>query len=119
VLEIGAGLGGSLGPVAFAIDGVGLKTIIAFEDGNLGPLDIDQQFKPPTGGGLAIDAGVVSGGGFLSFDVAKGEYRGLLQLEVAETIGVTAIGLLTTRLPDGSPGFSLVILLTAQGFAPI
>ena len=40
-------------------------------------------------------------------------------LELAETIAVKALGLLTTKLPDGSKGYSLVILVTAEGFAPI
>ncbi|MDR4473138.1 MAG: hypothetical protein MRJ92_11015 [Nitrospira sp.] len=34
-------------------------------------------------------------------------------------MAVKAVGLLTTKLPDGSKGYSLVILLTAEGFAPI
>jgi hypothetical protein len=68
---------------------------------------------------LAIDAPAVVGGGYLRFDPQKAEYSGILQLEVAETIAVKAIGLLTTRMPDGSQGFSLVIIMSAEGFAPI
>ena len=66
-----------------------------------------------------IDAPIVVGGGFLIYDPKKEEYGGILQLEVAETIAVKAIGLLTTRMPDGSKGFSLVVIVSAQGFAPI
>jgi hypothetical protein len=36
-----------------------------------------------------------------------------------EGISVNAIGLLTTRMPDGSPGFSLVVIVTASGFTPV
>ena len=119
VLEVGAGLSGALGPVAFTIDGVGVQMTLVFEDGNLGPVDISQRFKPPTGVGLSVNAAVVTGGGFLLFDPQKEEYAGILQLEIAETIAVKAIGLLTTRLPDGSKGFSLVVIISAEGFAPI
>jgi hypothetical protein len=119
VLEVGAGLSGAFGPVAFTIEGAGLRMIVAFEDGNLGPIDVDLGFKTPTGVGLVIDASVVVGGGYLFFDAQKEEYRGILQLEIAETIAVKAVGLLTTRMPDGSKGYSLVVMIWAQGFAPI
>ena len=119
VLEVGAGLSGALGPVAFTIEGVGVQMTVVFEDGNLGPVDISQRFKPPTGIGISVNAAVVTGGGFLLFDPQKEEYAGILQLEIADTIAVKAIGLLTTRLPDGSRGFSLVVIISAEGFAPI
>ena len=60
-----------------------------------------------------------SGGGFLSFDPEKQEYSGVLQLEIAEKISVKAIGLLTTRMPDGGKGYSLVVIIFAEGFTPI
>ena len=34
-------------------------------------------------------------------------------------ITVQGFGLITTRLPNGAPGFSFLIMLTAEGFAPI
>jgi hypothetical protein len=105
--------------VTAVVENVGLRSDVRFRPGNLGPADLDITFKPPNGLGLAIDAPVVSGGGFLQFDPEKGEYSGILQLEVAETIAVKAVGLLTTRMPDGSKGFSLVVIVTAEGFAPI
>src|SRR6185312_1892946 len=85
----------------------------------LGPVDLDISFKPPTGLGVVIDASVVVGGGFLRFDPEKGEYSGVMQLEIAETIAVKAIGLLTTRMPGGAKGYSLMVIITAEGFAPI
>ena len=60
---------------------------------------------------------IITGGGFLSIDSARGEYVGILQFEIAEFVGVTAIGLLNTKNPDGTPGFSLLIILTAD-FGP-
>lgn len=108
-----------LGPVRATVDRLGLLVNVSFNDGNLGLFGLSPRFKPPTGIGLAINGPGVAGGGFLFFDAAKAEYGGILQLEVAERIAVKAIGLLTTRLPDGTKGYSLVILLTAEGFTPI
>src|SRR5205823_6824420 len=64
--------------------------------------------------GFSLDAGIVKGGGFLSLDPARGEYAGALQLVFADFLGLSAIGLITTKLPDGSPGFSLLIVITAD-----
>ncbi len=118
-LEAGAVLRFNLGPVTAVVENVGLRSEVRFRPGNLGPADLDITFRPPSGLGLAIDAPTVCGGGFLRFDPEKGEYSGILQLEVAETIAVKAVGLLTTKMPDGSKGFSLVVIVTAEGFAPI
>ncbi|WHZ20940.1 MAG: Beta-galactosidase [Nitrospira sp.] len=110
-----------LGPVTATVDQVGFTATLRLPPGggNLGVADLALGFKPPSGLGLAIATGGVTGGGFLGFDSQRAEYSGMLQLELAETIAVKALGLLTTRLPDGNKGYSLVILLTAEGFAPI
>lgn len=118
-LGIGTVLSGKLGPVAFSIAGMGFRTDSKFSLGNLGPIDLSLGFKPPTGVGLAIDAGVVKGGGFLSFDTEKGEYAGALFLELEGGISLTALGLITTKLPGGEPGYSLIVVVTAAGFKPI
>jgi hypothetical protein len=64
--------------------------------------------------GLAVDAGVVHGGGYLFLDPERGEYAGALELVLAEFLTVRAIGLITTRNPDGGPGFSLLIVLSVE-----
>jgi len=69
---------------------------------------------PPDGAGLSIDAAVVSGGGYVSFDSQTGEYTGILQLSILDFVSVTAIGLIDTKMPDGSSGFSLLIIITAD-----
>ncbi len=114
ILELGADIGGKLGPLQFVVQGIGLSVNTTFADGNVGPFDIGLGFKPPNGVGLAIDAGVVQGGGFLSIDTERGQYAGALQLEIADFLSVAAIGLITTKMPDGSSGFSLLIILTAD-----
>ena len=117
--DVGVTVAGDLGPVSFSVEGIGLRSSAVFANGNAGPFDIQFGFAPPKGAGLSVNASVVTGGGFLRFDPAKEEYAGIVQLEVAETVAVKAIGVLTTRMPDGSKGFSLVLILTAEGFAPI
>lgn len=114
-------LGLTIGPVVIQIESIGISALLSFPEagGNLGVADLALGFKPPTGIGLAVNGPGVAGGGFLFFDPAKAEYGGILQLELAERIAVKAIGLLTTRLPDGSKGYSLIILLTVEGFTPI
>ena len=47
-------------------------------------------------------------------DPDRGEYAGALQLVFADFLSVSAIGLITTKMPDGSPGFSLLIIITAE-----
>ncbi|HSH58258.1 MAG TPA: DUF6603 domain-containing protein [Acidimicrobiales bacterium] len=109
-----------LGPVVLAISEMGLVTRlnVGTSAGNLGPLNLGIDFKPPTGVGISIDSGAVTGGGFLSFDPAREQYAGGLHLEFSG-ISLNAFGLLTTRLPDGSKGFSLLILVQASGFEPV
>jgi hypothetical protein len=109
----------TLGPFVATVDGVGTAAELRFERGNLGPVDLGFRFVPPNGLGLAIDAPVVVGGGYLRFDPQKEEYSGILQLEIAETIAVKAIGLLITRMPDSAKGYSLIVVISAEGFAPI
>jgi hypothetical protein len=113
-LELSVTGGGALGPLTASVERLGVVATVAFHDGNLGPVDLGFAFKPPTGVGLSIDAGIVAGGGFLSIDTARGEYAGALQLVFADFLSLSAIGLITTKLPDGSPGFSLLIVITAE-----
>jgi hypothetical protein len=119
-VEVGATVVGKLGPLRLVVEGAGFKLIGRFPDppnGNLGPLDLGFGFKPPTGVGLSIDAGPVKGGGFLSFDTDRQEYAGALELTFNDFLSLKAIGLVTTRMPDGSKGFSVLAIITAE-FSP-
>jgi hypothetical protein len=116
-LEVGATLSGDLGPLKFSVEEIGLGVYVTFEHGNAGPFDLDLGFKPPKGAGLLIDAGVVAGGGYLFLDSEHGRYAGALQLVIADFLNVSAIGLIETKLPDGSDGFSLLVIITAD-FGP-
>lgn len=117
-LEVSATGGAALGPVTAIVDRVGGGADLAFHHGNLGPVDLSGHFKPPNGIGLSVDASVVRGGGYLFFDPGRAQYAGVLHLEF-QKLTLNAFGLLTTRLPDGSPGFSLLIIVQASGFTPI
>jgi hypothetical protein len=120
-LSAAAGVTASLGlgPVEITVEGIGISATVQSTAGNLGPIDVDVSFKPPTGAGLAVKAPVVSGGGFLRFDPQKGEYSGVLELEIAEKISVKGVALLSTKMPGGGKGYSLVIIIFVEGFTPI
>jgi hypothetical protein len=119
-LEVSVAASAKIGPVSAALDRVGALASFAFHDGNLGPLDLDLGFKPPSGVGLSVDArGVVTGGGFLFHDEAQGLYAGAMQLSLNEQITLKAFGLVATRMPDGSRGYSLIVFITAEDFRPI
>lgn len=110
-LELSADGGGALGPISASVSRIGVSLTLAFHHGNLGPVDFSAGFKPPNGLGLALDAGPISGGGFISFDADKGRYAGILALSLMG-ISITAIGLLDTKLPDGQSGFSFLIIIS-------
>lgn len=115
--QLATSLGLQLGPFNILVDNIGMKADMSFPpdlDGNLGVLDFDIAFKPPNGLGLSFEAKAVSGGGYLYFDHDKHEYAGVAALSIKEKIALKAIGLLTTRLPDGSKGFSLLLIVTAE-----
>lgn len=116
-IELGANIKGNLGPLQAVVENIGLKAIFSFpgdQNGNLGPVDLALGFKPPNGVGLSIDAGVVKGGGYLYFDFDKEEYAGALELVFSGFLTLKAIGLITTKMPDGSKGFSMLIIITAE-----
>ena len=108
--------GAALGPFTALVDRLGASTELAFRNGNLGSVDLALRFKPPSGIGLAVDVGIVKGGGYLFF--GDGEYAGVLDLSLRDIVQIKAVGLIATRQPDGSPGFSMVLVLTGE-FPPI
>jgi hypothetical protein len=115
--EISAGLTGSLGPLTATVDRIGVLVDLRFAQGTdakFGPFDLGLQFKPPNGIGLSVDAGVITGGGYLYIDTDRGEYAGAMQLVFEDFLGLQAIGLITTKMPDGSSGFSLLIIITVD-----
>ena len=118
-LDLATTIKGNLGVLQATVENIGMTAKFAFPPdgkGNLGPLDLSVGFKPPNGVGLVVDAGVIKGGGYLFFDYDKGEYAGALELVFSGFIALKAIGIINTKMPDGSPGFSLLIIITAEFF---
>ena len=116
-IELGATIKGELGPLQAVVEDIGLRLDLTFppnRDGNLGVANLALGFKPPNGVGLSIDAGVVKGGGYLFLDPDAGEYAGAIELTVADFLSLKAIGLITTKMPDGSSGFSLLVIITRR-----
>jgi hypothetical protein len=117
---VGVTGGASIGPVTASVADVGAEVAVRFSRGNLGPVDLSARFMPPKGIGLSVDArGVVTGGGFLFRDEARSLYAGVMQLSLRDDITLKAFGLIATRMPDGSRGYSLIIFITAEDFRPI
>jgi hypothetical protein len=118
LIEVSASIGLSIGPIQALVDRLGLNANVTFPDkgGNLGIADLDFGFKLPSGVGLSIDSGGVTGAGVLSRDPAKHEYSGMLQLEF-DDVALQAFGLITTQVVGGR-GYSLLALVDAD-FPPI
>ena len=118
-LDVRAGVtfSGAVGPLSFSVDRFGVELAAMFTDGNAGPFDLSLRPLWPTGLGLSVDAGPISGGGFISFDSEKGRYAGILHLAIFD-ITVTAIGILDTKDSAGnalpSPGFSFLIVISVE-----
>jgi len=94
---------------------MGASAVMAFQRGNLGPVDLGAAFKPPSGVGLSVDAANVVGGGFLSFDPAHHQYAGVLSLAFTR-FALQAFGLVTTG--EAGTGYSILALIDAD-FPPI
>jgi hypothetical protein len=112
--DIVAALSGNaeLGPIAVTVTRVGLRVTITGSGASL-------SFKAPDGFGFSLDASTIRLGGFLLVDEARGRYVGALEIAVLEKFALTAIGIVTTKKPDGSPGFSLLMLITVTLPVPI
>jgi hypothetical protein len=117
-LEVSVDGSGTLGPLAVSVQQLGVIADLKFQRGNLGPVDLSLAFKPPTGLGIQIDAGLAAGGGFISYDPAHGRYAGVLSVALADVVTVNVIGVIDTQLPDGTPGFSFLLIITFD-FPPV
>jgi hypothetical protein len=108
----------NLGPLFAGVEDIGLTIPLSFPEGgggNLGPVQISApKFKPPKGVALSIDAKVVKGAGYLFIDADRGEYAGAMELTFQDFLSLKAIGLINTIMPDGSTGFSMLIIITAE-----
>jgi uncharacterized protein DUF6603 len=120
-IELSGAIGYSAPGGAFSgsVDRIGIRFDLKFGgNGNAGLGDLAVGFKPPNGVGIAVNAGICKGGGYLYFDPDKGEYAGIVDLKIGP-VEVKAIGLLSTKFPDGTPGFSLLLVISVEFTVPI
>ncbi|SBT40364.1 DUF6603 domain-containing protein [Micromonospora auratinigra] len=112
----------ALGPLHVVVQNIGVRADLTFPPalptgtgdrataGNLGAADLRPAFKGPDGVALRMENGIVSGGGYLFVDEARGMYAGVLQLGMTSTTPLApmkgfrlqATAVLNTRNPDGS-----------------
>ena len=104
--------GASLGPVAMAVQRVGARARIAPGGTQIG-------FKPPDGLGLSIDTPALRLGGFVLIDEARGRYVGAFELAIVEEFSLVGVAIITTKRPDGTPGFALLLLIAIEFPVPI
>ncbi len=111
-LELRGGFSLELGPFTASVDQIGSALALTDWTTTDGIGDL-VSFLPPKGIGLALDCGPVKGGGYIFLDPDKGEYAGALELKIF-MFSVKAIALLTTKRPDGSDGWSLLLFIFGQ-----
>jgi hypothetical protein len=120
-VDLAATISTELGPLAAQLRGLGLRTQLSFPagGGNLGPAQLDLDFKPPTGVGLSLATSMITLGGFLDIDQAAHQYTGAVEIRLVDTFALTAIGIVNTRRPDGAEGFSMLFLIDTVFPTPI
>jgi hypothetical protein len=121
-LSLGADIAATIGPFSCIIEGIGITADIRFPEdrkGNMGVIDFAMGFKPPKGLGMSIDASGIKGGGYLFLDYEKGEYAGAIELSFQDSFALSAIGIITTKMPDGAEGYSLLILINVTWSTPL
>ena len=103
----------TLGGARIVADGIGLRATVTPGSGSLGSADLAIAATPPTSLGFSLDTGAVRGGGFIGFDADRDEYSGVLELAIGP-VAIKALAILTTKRPDGGPGWSLLLLVFSE-----
>ena len=104
------------GVVIGTVDDLGLEAVVTHDEtGNVSPFNIGMKVIGPKGLGISVNLGsAVTGGGYLFLDPNAGMYAGAIELSVVNAVHITAIGILNTKLPDGSPTFSLLAVICVE-----
>ncbi|MBK7828397.1 DUF6603 domain-containing protein [Nannocystis sp.] len=117
--DVAVALSADVGPFSATVEDIGVRLDVGAADPDAAtPMRAKLGFKAPKGIGFAIDSDTVKGGGFLELDVEAGRYAGVLEL-VTPSFGLTALGILNTKLPGEAHGWSLFFALTATFNPPI
>ena len=107
----------SIGPLTLAFEDLGLELrLIANSGGSFGVFDLDAGIRFPSGYAAALVAEPIGGGGALFRH--DHEYRGALALKF-ESLGFSALAILTTRLPGGRDGFSFLASIFGEFDIPL
>ena len=124
IAEVTTSASVKIGPVIARVDRFGVKLEVSLPSetdarANLGFANLEVAPRAPDGIALGVDyKGYITGGGFLFHDRAQSVYAGVLQLTIQDRFTLKAFGLLATKLPDGSDGYSLIVFITADDFRP-
>ena len=119
-MQVAASGGLKLGPIVAVVQQIGLIAKLELgKPGNLGNANLGLGFKPPSGIGMSIDTPAVKAAGFLLIDPEHGRYAGALGLSVLEKFDLAAIALINTKMPDGSEGFSFLLIIGITFPVPI
>jgi len=121
-IEVDASLSAQIGPVYVRLDQLGLQVTA---DGSKPHAERNLRFvhltgpgiKFPRGVAVAVDTAMVTGGGSILHDPDLGIYFGTISLTFRGGTTITALGLVATKNPDGSKGFSLLLIVTVE-FSP-
>ena len=105
----------SVGLESFSISlenlGIGMGLKFLKDDGSIGDWNFSPRFDFPTGLGIVINCSAVEGGGYISYDDEKGEFLGVLQLNVIKKFGVGGFLLCNLGTKPGHD-FNLVTLIS-------
>jgi hypothetical protein len=122
-VEVDTSLSAQIGPVYVRLDQLGLQVTA---DGSRPPAERNLRFVDLTGPGIkfprgvavAVDTAMVTGGGSILHDPDLGIYFGTISLTFRGGTTITALGLVATKNPDGSKGFSLLMIVTVEFGSP-
>lgn len=106
------GVLGDFGPFDVRIGDMGLSLNFDMAPGNkglIGPFNLSAGVVPPSEFALSLSLPAVSGGGLIDIDGTR--YSGALMLDVIE-VGIAAITVIETALPDDPDGFAFFAALT-------
>jgi hypothetical protein len=109
-----------IGPFAAVVQDIGIALRVDLKKpGLLGNADLTLGFKPPTGVGLSLETPVVKAAGIVIFDPDHFRYLGGIELSVLKKFDLTIIGLVTTRFPDGTEGWAILLIIAFRFPVPI
>ena len=93
---------------SFSEMGFGLDINYMKPSGGFGDFNVKPEFRFPTGVAISINLEAVKGTGIIKWDTKKGEFLGALELSIVSMLSAGALVIFSTKMPDGSKGFSFM-----------